>query len=76
MKETKIPFDRIMKAQRELTTEEKETQEKFRQFLEHVRIRVTDQFVYPPEILTVDEITCHRRQFQRFGWKVQIPQDI
>lgn len=57
MKENKIPFDRVIKPERELTQEEKDTQEKFRRFLEHIRVRATDHFVYPPEILTVDEIT-------------------
>lgn len=57
MKESKIPFDRIMRSSKDMTDEEKVTQEKFKQFLEHIRIRVTDRFIYPPEILTVDEIT-------------------
>ncbi len=57
MKEPRIPFDRVMKPERIPTPEEKAMQDKFKCFLEHIRIRVTDHFVYPPEILTVDEIT-------------------
>lgn len=57
MTDPRIPFDRVMKSKREQTWEEKATQEKFKKFLEHIRIRATDRFVYPPEILTVDEIT-------------------
>lgn len=57
MKESMIPYSRIMQKKRALTEEEKTAGEKFRKFLEHIRIRVTDKFVYPPEILTVDEIT-------------------
>lgn len=57
MKEPRIPFDRVMKPERIPTPEEKAMQDKFKRFLEHIRIRVTDHFVYPPEILTVDEIT-------------------
>ncbi len=45
MKESKIPFDRVMKPERELTQEEKDTQEKFRRFLEHIRVKATDHFV-------------------------------
>ncbi|MCM1312879.1 MAG: AAA family ATPase [Bacteroides sp.] len=57
MKESQIPYERVYAKNRELTPEEKIAQEKFRSFLEHIRIRATDHFVYPPEILTVDEIT-------------------
>lgn len=57
MKESMIPYERIYSNNRELTQEEKLAREKFRSFLEHIRIRATDHFVYPPEILTVDEIT-------------------
>lgn len=57
MKIEEIPFDRIFPAQQELTAQEKANREKFKEFLEYVRIRATDRYVFPPEILTVDEIT-------------------
>lgn len=57
MKTGDIPFDRICSKPRKLTPEEKENREKFKQFLDYVRIRATDHYVFPPEILTVDEIT-------------------
>ena len=57
MKIEEIPFDRIFPAQQKLTPQEKANREKFKEFLEYVRIRATDRYVFPPEILTVDEIT-------------------
>lgn len=57
MKMDEIPFDRIFPARRELTPQEKANREKFKKFLEYVRLRATDRYVFPPEILTVDEIT-------------------
>lgn len=57
MKMEDIPFDRICPSVRELTPEEKANREKFKEFLEYIRIRATDRYVFPPEILTVDEIT-------------------
>ena len=57
MKIEEIPFDRIFPEKQELTPQEKANREKFKKFLEYVRIRATDRYVFPPEILTVDEIT-------------------
>lgn len=57
MKIEEIPFDRIFPSRHELTPQEKANREKFREFLKYVRIRATDRYVFPPEILTVDEIT-------------------
>lgn len=57
MKIEEIPFDRIFPAPQELTPQEKANREKFKKFLEYVKIRATDRYVFPPEILTVDEIT-------------------
>ena len=57
MKIEEIPFDRIFPAKKELTPQEKANRDKFKKFLEYVRIRATDRYVFPPEILTVDEIT-------------------
>lgn len=57
MKMEEIPFDRIFPSRRELTPQEKANREKFKEFLKYIRIRATDRYVFPPEILTVDEIT-------------------
>lgn len=57
MKAEDIPFDRIRPSVHEPTPEEIVQREKFREFLDYIRIRATDRYVFPPEILTVDEIT-------------------
>lgn len=77
MKIEEIPFDRIFPAKKELTPQEKANRDKFKKFLEYVRIRATDRYVFPPEILTVDEITVATRgQFQRVRRQAEIKKDI
>lgn len=51
-----IPFDTLTPPE-QLSPKETEIRERFKKFLERIRIRATDHYVFPPEILTVDEIT-------------------
>lgn len=52
-----IPYEQVEHCQHTLTEEETRQRERFKRFLDNLKVRATDHCVFPPEILMVDEIT-------------------
>jgi hypothetical protein len=56
MKESNIPFDRVLNRYQPITPEQQETVETFKKFLSHICIKATDKYVFPPALIVINDI--------------------